>query len=120
MGYGLVDGPIGQLALSLGKIVTLIQDDCGAAIIGREDKDVGIGAYGAVSRTFRVAGVWLLRESGGVGIVGEDVGNVTFDWVVREELGCSEELGGLNLEILPQFSLINNYKDLFYSRSLLR
>ena len=84
--------------LSLGKIS---QDDRGVALIGREDKDAGISAKGADSRTFRGAEIRLLRESGGefgVGNVGEDVGNVTFNWVVRAESGGSEEIEGLNSE----------------------
>jgi hypothetical protein len=40
---GLVDGLIRQLAFSLSKIVTLVQDDRGAAHMGREDEDIGIG-----------------------------------------------------------------------------
>ena len=100
MGQGLVGGPIRQLTLSLGKIVSLVQDDCGVALIGGEDEDAGVGAKGAESRTFRGAEVWLLRESGGefgVGNVGEDVGDVTFNRVVRDKSGDSAELGSLNL-----------------------
>ena len=53
------------------------------------------------SRTFRGAEVGLLWESSGefgVGNVGEVVGIVTFDRVVRGSLGGSAELGVLNLE----------------------
>ena len=46
-------GPIGQLTLSLGKIVSLVQDDRGVALIGRKDKDAGTVAKGVESRTFR-------------------------------------------------------------------
>ena len=87
MGQGLVGGPIGQLMLSLGKIISLVQDDRGVALIGRKDKDAGVGVKGAESRTFGGAEVGLLRESGaefGVGNVGEDVGNVTFNRGVRQ------------------------------------
>ena len=44
MGQGLVGEPIGQLTLSLGKIVSLVQDDHGVAHIGVEDEDAGVGA----------------------------------------------------------------------------
>ena len=87
---GVVGGTIGQLMLSLGKIVSLVQDDRGVALIGKEDEDAGVSAKGVESRTFRGAEVRLLRESGGefgVGNVGEDVGNVTFNRVVRGESG---------------------------------
>ena len=52
---------------------------------------------------FRGAEIRLLRESGGqfgVGNVGKDVGNVTFNRVVRGSRGGSAELGGLNFERL--------------------
>ena len=40
----MVDGLIGQLMFSFGKIITLVQDDHGAAFIGKEDDDIGNGA----------------------------------------------------------------------------
>ena len=86
MGQGLVGGPIRQLTLSLSKIVSLVQDDRGVAVIGGEDEDGGVGAKGAKCRTFGGAEVRLLRESGGefgVGNVSKDVGNVTYNRVVR-------------------------------------
>ena len=40
--------------LSLGKIVSLVQDNCGVALIGREDEDAGIDAKRAESRNQNV------------------------------------------------------------------
>ena len=43
---------IKQLVFCLGKIATLVQDDHGAALVSREDRDIEIGAMGAESRMF--------------------------------------------------------------------
>ena len=42
MGQGLVGETIRQLTLSFGKIVSLVQDDRGVALIGGEDEDAGV------------------------------------------------------------------------------
>ena len=51
---------INQLAFYPNKLVTLVKDDCGATFIRGEDKDIGIGAQGVESRTFRGAEAGLL------------------------------------------------------------
>ena len=53
---------ISQLAISLGKIATPIDNDCRAACIGWEDKDIGIVVKGAKGRTFRGAKTRFLWE----------------------------------------------------------
>ena len=47
-GQRLIDGAIGQLAISFSKIVIPLDDDNGAALIG--GKDIGIGMQGAKGR----------------------------------------------------------------------
>ena len=61
---GLVGGPIRQLTVSLGKVVILVQDDSSVALIGRENKDVGVGAERAESRFFGFGEVGSLWEGG--------------------------------------------------------
>ena len=42
-GLRLVGGAIGQLAVSLSKIITPVEDHHGATLIGGEDNDIRIG-----------------------------------------------------------------------------
>ena len=62
--------------ISLGKIIKSVEDDCGAALISKQDKDTKVGAQVAESRLFRGAEVRLLWECG-IGNVDKDVRNVT-------------------------------------------
>ena len=43
-----------------GKIVTPVEDNCGVALIGGEDKDIRTGVQGAKGSSFRGAEDWLL------------------------------------------------------------
>ena len=44
-----VSGSIRQLSVHLSKIVILVEDQSGTALVCREDRDVGIGPEGAES-----------------------------------------------------------------------
>ena len=61
---GLIAGPIRQLTLGLGKVIILVQDDSRVALIGRENKDVWVGAERAKCRFFGFGEVWLLWVGG--------------------------------------------------------
>ena len=43
VGRKRLSGSIGQLVVSLSKVPIPLEDDCGVALISRENKDVGIG-----------------------------------------------------------------------------
>ena len=45
-----------QLAVSLSKIVTPVEDDCGTALKGGEDKDDGFGVKGVEATLCRCSG----------------------------------------------------------------
>ena len=45
----MVSGWIGKLTVRLGKVIILVEDDSSVALIGRENKDVGVVAEGAES-----------------------------------------------------------------------
>ena len=48
-GKELVSGWIGKLTVRLGKVIILVEDDSGVALVGRENKDVGVVTEGAES-----------------------------------------------------------------------
>jgi len=48
-----VSGSIRQLSVSLSKIINLVEDHSGTALVCREDKDVWIGPEGAESLALR-------------------------------------------------------------------
>ena len=45
----MVSGWIGKLTVRLGKVIILVEDDSSVALIGRENKNVGVVAEGAES-----------------------------------------------------------------------
>ena len=61
---GLVDGPIRQLMVGLGKVVILVKDDSSVAFIGGENDDVGVGAERAECRFFGFGEIGSLWEAG--------------------------------------------------------
>ena len=61
---GLIGGPIRQLTIGLGKVIILVQEDGHAALIGGENKGVGVGAERAKCRYFGFGEVRLLWEGG--------------------------------------------------------
>ena len=61
---GVVIGPITQLMVDLGKVMTLVQDNSRVALIGRENEDVGVGAERAKCIFLGFAEVGLLWEGG--------------------------------------------------------
>ena len=59
---GLIGGLIRQLTVSLGKVIIFVQDDSHVALIGGENKDVGVGADRVKCRFFGFEEVGLLWE----------------------------------------------------------
>ena len=45
----MVSGWIGKLTVRLGKVIILVEDNSSVALIGRENKDVGVVGEGAES-----------------------------------------------------------------------
>ena len=59
---GLIGGPMRLLTVSLNKVIITVQDDSRVALIGGENKDVGVGVERAKCRFFGFGEVGLLRE----------------------------------------------------------
>ena len=75
---GMICEPIRQLTVGLGKVIILVQEDSYVSLIGRENKDVGVGVERSKCRFFGFGVVGLLREDGWKFRI-RDVGDVTFN-----------------------------------------
>ena len=76
--------------VGLCKVIILVEDNRSVALIGRENKGVGVVAEGAESCFFRFREIGLLGDGGGkfrVRYVGQDMTDVALNGVHRREFG---------------------------------